>query len=137
MMTGCVLECISRHITWYLTSDDRWSCIQGVLPGTAPICLQEEEKKKSIVHHLSYHDVSARRFNSPLSRILIESILLLRPPTPRPYPINSFVIIKEVVAQWYTVCRLAVRETRQWQVNKYDPIEFATTGGGAHDRSPV
>lgn len=76
MMTGCVLECVStcRYITWYLTSDDRWSCIQGVLPGTAPICLQEEEKK-SIVHHLSCHDVSARRFNSPLSRILIESIL--------------------------------------------------------------
>lgn len=75
MMTGCVLKCISRYITWHLTSDDRWSCIQGVLPGTAPICLQEEIKKKSIVHHLSCRDVSARRFDSPLPRILIESIL--------------------------------------------------------------
>lgn len=63
----------------------------------------------------------------------INPSFVLRPPS----SVNRFVFIIKVVAQWYNVCRLAVRETRLWQVNKYDPIEFATTGGDAHDRTPV
>lgn len=135
MMTGCVLRCISRHITWYLTSDDRWSYIQGVLPGTAPICLQERKKKKEYSPPLVMSRCVRKTFQFPVasdSHRINPSFVLRRPSS-----VNSVVIIIKVVAQWYNVCRLAVRETRQWQVNKYDPIEFATTGGGAHDRSPV
>lgn len=135
MMTGCVLNCISRHITWYLTSDDRWSCIQGVLPGTAPICLQEEEKKKEYSLPLVMSRCVRKTFQFPIASDShqINPSFVLRPPS----SVNRFVFIIKVVAQWYNVCRLAVRETRLWQVNKYDPIEFATTGGDAHDRTPV